>query len=168
MSIFFEPVNCNQWNIFEKVSGVGHIEPFLATKSMEFGDIILLHVGSQNKDYQSGIYAFGTVINGPYILRDHPDDYCNNKNTVDVRIDYICRGEPLFSHREASSFVHQFRTVHRIEDRYYQHIQKKCSNYKPFWDNQAAMEKTVSLATDDLLDVTHAIVPDVNREADKS
>ena len=49
MKIYFEPVNINQWNIFERVTGKGHIEPFLATKSMEEGDLVLLNVGRQNK-----------------------------------------------------------------------------------------------------------------------
>jgi len=52
MNIYFEPVNVNQWNMFEKVSGVGHVEPFLAVKSMVEDDLVLLHVGSQNKKYK--------------------------------------------------------------------------------------------------------------------
>lgn len=40
MNIYFEPVNVNHWNIFEKVKNIGHIEPFLATKSMQIGDIV--------------------------------------------------------------------------------------------------------------------------------
>ncbi len=152
MSIFYEPVNINQWNLFEKVPGIGHVEPFLATRSMKLGDIVLLHVGSQNKEYQSGIYAFGTVIKGPYILHDHPDDYCNEKNTVDVSIDYICHGEPLFSHSEASGFIHQFRTVHRIEDRYYQFIQKRCDDYKSSFCDQLVSMKADASAVKNLLD----------------
>lgn len=34
--------------MFEKVKSIGHIEPFLATKSMKIGDTLLLHVGTQN------------------------------------------------------------------------------------------------------------------------
>ena len=51
MNIYFEPVNVNQWNMFEKVKDIGHIEPFLATKSMQIGDIVVLHVGQQNAKY---------------------------------------------------------------------------------------------------------------------
>ena len=58
MQIFFEPVNLNHWNMFEKVSGVGHVEPFIATKAMEIGDMVLLYVGCQNKKYKSGVYAY--------------------------------------------------------------------------------------------------------------
>ena len=87
--IYLEPVNLKQWNMFQKVNGPGHVEPFLATKSMDLGDIVLLHVGQQEKNYESGIYAYGTIIEGPLILTDHPDDYCNGKNTVMIRIDRI-------------------------------------------------------------------------------
>ncbi len=124
MRIFYEPVNVNQWNIFEKVQKNDHIEPFLATKAMDIGDLILLHVGSQNPMYQSGIYAYGTVVRSPYILKNSPSDYCNNKNTVDVRIDKIVRGAPLIKHDEAKGFIHQFRTVHCIEEQYYPEIMK--------------------------------------------
>ena len=122
MNIFYEPVNVNQWNIFEKVSGVGHVEPFLATKAMEEGDIVILHVGTQNKQYESGIYAYGTIIKGPYVLENHPEDYCNNKNTVDVRIDCICYGKPLIPHAQVKEFTRQFRTVHIIDSVHYKKI----------------------------------------------
>lgn len=59
--MFFEPVNLLQWNMFEKVKTIGHIEPFLATKAMSLGDIVFLHVGQQDKDYESGIYAYGVI-----------------------------------------------------------------------------------------------------------
>jgi len=124
MNIYFEPVNVNQWNIFEKVSGVGHIEPFLATKSMEEGDIVLLNVGCQNRSYESGIYSFGTIVKGPYILSNSPEDYCNNKRTVDVRIDYICYGKPFITHEESKSFLKQYRTVHKIDPSHYSQIMK--------------------------------------------
>lgn len=122
MKIYFEPVNVNQWNMFEKVTGEGHVEPFLATKSMEEGDLVLLHVGSQNKQYASGIYAYGTIVKGPYILENSPEDYCNNKNTCDVKIDYICYGTPLITHEEAKDFINQFRTVHMIGEEHYNDI----------------------------------------------
>ncbi len=64
MKIYFEPVNVNQWNMFEKVTGEGRVEPFLETKSMEEGDLVLLHVGSQTKQYASDIYAYGTIVKG--------------------------------------------------------------------------------------------------------
>ena len=119
MNIYFEPVNVNQCNIFEKVSGIGHVEPFLATKSMEEGDLVLLHVGSQNKKYERGIYAYGTIVKEPYILENSPEDYCNNKNICDVRIDYICYGAPLITHAELTEFIKQFRTVHMINGEFY-------------------------------------------------
>lgn len=122
MNLFYEPVNINQWNMFEKVSGVGHIEPFLATKSMSKGDIVLLHVGQQNKKYQSGVYAIGKIVREPYILKDHPDDYCNNKNTVDIQIIKIDYSNYLISHDECKQFIKQFRTVHKIENEHYEYL----------------------------------------------
>ena len=129
MNIYFEPVNLNQWNIFEKVRKAGHVEPFLATKSMEEGDLILLHVGSQNTQYDSGIYAIGTIVNGPYILRNSPEDYCNNKNTVDVQINYISHGGYIISHEDSKNYIHQFRTVHKISDEYYGELVKIIKKY---------------------------------------
>ena len=124
MNIFYEPVNVNQWNIFEKVNNVGHVEPFLATKAMTVGDILLLHVGQQNKNYKSGVYAIGKIVKGPYILRNHFEDYCNNKNTVDVEIIKINYTEPYISHEECKEFIKQFRTVHLIDEMYYNQILK--------------------------------------------
>jgi hypothetical protein len=48
-----EPVNLKQWNMFQLVNGPGHVEPFLATQSMHLGDVVLLHVGQQDKNYES-------------------------------------------------------------------------------------------------------------------
>ena len=122
MKIFYEPVNVNQWNIFEKVKSPGHIEPFLATKSMTVGDLMLLYVGQQDRKYESGVYAVGEIIDTPFILRNHPEDYCNNKETVNVRILNISYTEPLISHEQCIIFIHQFRTVHKIDEVYYQMI----------------------------------------------
>ena len=94
----------------------------MATKSIEERDLVLLHVGSQNKKYESGIYAYRTIVEGPYILEDSPEDYCNNKNTCDVRIDYICYGTPLITHTDSTEFIKQFRTVHMICEEYQKEI----------------------------------------------
>ena len=112
--IYLEPVNLKQWDMFRKVCGPGHMEPFLATKAMKPGDLVLLHVGQQDSRYDSGVYAYGSVIEGPFILRDHPDDYCNGKNTVIVRIDRIDYGRPIIPHASCKEFSGQFRTVHMI------------------------------------------------------
>ena len=123
--IFYEPVNLKQWNMFEKVSGSGHVEPFLATKEMSVGDVVLLHVGSQDKRYESGIYAYGTVVDGPFLLENSPDDYCNGKRTVLLRFDKISCLSPLFTYEECKHFVHQFRTPHRIDPTYYPMIEER-------------------------------------------
>ena len=122
--IYYEPVNLKQWNMFEKVSGVGHVEPFLATRSMEYGDLVLLHVGQQDRRYKSGIYAYGTVVEPPFILEDHPDDYCNGKNTVLVRFDEIVYATPIIPHEACRAFVLQFRTVHQIDPEHYPLIEQ--------------------------------------------
>ena len=123
--IFYEPVNLKQWNMLEKVSGSGHVEPFLATKEMSVGDVVLLHVGSQDKRYESGIYAIGRVVKNPYILEDHPQDYCNGKNTVDVEISEIVSGKPLMTHDECKKYIRQFRTVHKISEIWYDEIEER-------------------------------------------
>ena len=116
--IYIEPVNLKQWDMFREVTDVGHVEPFLATHSMVPGDLVLLHVGQQDKRYESGVYAYGTVVEGPFVLRGRPDDYCNGKNSVMVRIDRIERGAPIISHEACKGFTRQFRTVHAIDPAY--------------------------------------------------
>lgn len=123
--IYLVPVNLKLWNMFLKVSGPGHVESFLATQSMNIGDIVLLHVGQQDKHYESGVYAYGTITDGPFVLNDHPDDYCNGKNTVMVKIERIEYAKPLITHCECKEFSGQFRTVHRIDPCYYGFIKRK-------------------------------------------
>lgn len=115
MNYFFEPVNLNIWNMFDKVSGIGHVECFYATNAMNIGDIMFLHVGSQDSSVLSGIYAVGEIISKPYILRNSPEDYCNNKNTVDVRIIKYNIEEPLVNHMECVKYINQFRSHHMME-----------------------------------------------------
>ncbi len=122
MNIFFEPVNIIQWNSFEKDSGIGHVESFLAAESMQVGDLVLLYVGSQNKNHLSGIFSFGTIVKGPYISGDNPEDYCNEKITCEIRIDCICYDAPIISRSDAARFINQFRTVHIINEKYYDWI----------------------------------------------
>lgn len=122
---YFEPVNVNQWNMFEKVKNIGHVEPFLATSSMNVGDTMLFHVGSQNKNYESGIYAVGTIVKAPYILENSPQDYCNNKLTINVRIDKINYSHPYITHDECKEFINQFRTAHKISEEHYALIEER-------------------------------------------
>jgi hypothetical protein len=123
MMIYIEPVNLKQWNLFEHVKKPGHLEPFLATKSMTIGDTVLLHIGQQDKRFESGVYAYGTIIKEPFILEGHPDDYCNGKNTVMVRIDQVDYTSPMITHDDCKEFSRQFRTVHAIEPCYYAKIE---------------------------------------------
>ena len=122
MSIYLEPVNLKQWDMFSNVKATGHVEPFLATKTMIIGDLVLLHVGQQDKRYESGVYAYGRVVEGPFILRDHSDDYCNGKNTVMVKFERIEYDRPIIDHEHCRDFSGQFRTVHLINPAFYDQI----------------------------------------------
>lgn len=116
MSIYIEPVNILHWNMFDNVKGPGHIEHLLATKSMVIGDIVLLHVGQQDRKYKSGVYAYGTVICEPYVLDGCPKEHCNHRLTVDVRINRIKYETPIITHKQCTNFTKQFRSVHIIEE----------------------------------------------------
>ena len=54
--------------MFEKVDAGGYVGPFLATKTMEIGDIVLLHVGRQLKSRESAIYAYDVIVKGPCVF----------------------------------------------------------------------------------------------------
>lgn len=127
---YYEPVNLNNWNMFEEVRSIGHIESFVATKSMKIGDLVLLYVGKQNKKYESGVYAIGTIVTEPYIKKNSPNEYCNNKITVDIRIDKINHSEPYLTYNECKKFINQFRSVHKINKNNYSLIEKKLVNIK--------------------------------------
>lgn len=114
MNYFMKPLNLEMWNMFEKVTSVNQIECFLSTNDMRRGDILFLHLGSQVSKYKSGIYAVGEIISDPYILHNSPENYCNEKNTVDVKILKIDYHEPLIIHEDCVNYINQFRTTHRL------------------------------------------------------
>lgn len=125
MKFYYEPVNLKQWNMFENVKNVGHKEPFLATKSMMPGDVILLHVGTQVLNVESGVYAWGTIISKPFILRDddRKKDYCYNKLSVWVQIERIDRDYPFIRKQDCKViFGNAFRTVHIIDKKFESYI----------------------------------------------
>ena len=113
--IYLEPINLKQWDMFRKVTGPGYTEPFLATKAMKPGDMVLFHVGQQDRRYESGVYGYGTVTTEPFIMKDHPEDYCNGKNTVMIRFDRLDYTRPIIPHASCKEFSGQFRTVHMID-----------------------------------------------------
>lgn len=115
MNYFYEPVNLTQWNMFEKVTRPCHVEPFLATKSMELGDIVFLHVGAQDRSKEPGIYAVGVVVKEPYIYEGNPDDWCYGRLSADVMIVSMTRGAPYVPHEVAKEFINQFRSVHKLD-----------------------------------------------------
>lgn len=114
MNYFFEPVNLTQWNMFEEVKFVNHIETFLATKNMQLNDIVLLHVGKQSKMKKSGVYAWGIIVKEPYIYKGRIEEYCNNKLSVDVKIIYIKYDIP-FVKTDNDKIFQQYRTVHMLD-----------------------------------------------------
>lgn len=113
-NIYFEPCNLRQWNIFEEISNIGHIEPFLAVKSMQIGDYVLHYVGKQDKRYKPGVYAISKIIKSPYICRNRPNDYCNNKLSIDVKVLAITYNEPYLSEIDMKRINKQFRSVHKL------------------------------------------------------
>lgn len=126
MNLYFIPVDIRHWNMFEVVRTPGHIESFIATKAMTSGDLVVLHVGQQDKTVKSGIYAYGTVISEPYIKNDAPGERCNNRLTVDVRIDAISFTKPYISHDACQKYIKQFRTAHRIDSAWHDEIMSLC------------------------------------------
>lgn len=129
MNIFLEPIDLNQWNLFEKVKSIGHKEPFCATNEIRIDDLLIIFVGKQDKRYKSGVYAVGKVISEPAILTDEnrKDDYCYGRKSVWVEITKLNYDKPLISDKEFKPFIGQYRHVHKIKDIYYDEILKKLS-----------------------------------------
>jgi hypothetical protein len=128
MNYFYEPVNLKQWNMFDKVSGPGHLEPFLATQKMKIGDIVLLHVGTQDPEVMTGVYAWGVVKTMPEILLDEDRkdiDYCYGKLSVWVEVKEIVRSNPLIKQEDCRNiFNNAFRSVHKINEKGVKHLLK--------------------------------------------
>lgn len=127
MNYYFEPVNLKKWNMFREVKNIGHIEPMLATKDMKINDIVFLHVGTQERTKESGVYAIGVIVKEPYILRNHPDEYCNNRNTIDLKIIYIDYNKPFINTQKYKVFS-QYRTVHKLSQLTLEKIRKVISD----------------------------------------
>ena len=125
MRIYFEPINICQWNMFEKVSGKGHIETVLATKEMVVGDIILLYVGKQDKRYESGVYAVGEIIGEPYVYQNDADAHCYNRLSADIQIISINYSMPFITAKDFLKFNKQLRTVHIIDELFNEEILSK-------------------------------------------
>lgn len=80
------------------------------------GDILLLYVGSQKSGIKSGVYAIAKIVSKVYILRDNPDDYCNNRSTVEAEIIEISYKVPIVYNDKCKQIFKQFRSVHRIKE----------------------------------------------------
>lgn len=105
---------------------------------MKSGDFVVIHVGQQNKAIASGIYAYGTIITEPYMKKDALGEMCNNRLTVDVRIDSINYTRPYISHEACQKYIKQFRTAHKIDSAYFDEIMFLC---KPLQNGLSAKKK---------------------------
>lgn len=124
MKIYYSPINLNLYNIFEKLTEPGIERHFLATKSMKPGDLILFHIGNQNKKFESGVYAYGIVLEEPYIYLDNPNDFCYEKNCVNVGIIDLNKEKPIIPTEEITEFIKPSIRRHLIKEEYYNTILK--------------------------------------------
>lgn len=126
IKLFYEPVNLNIWNLFDKVKGVGHQEYFLATQSMTVGDYILCHVGTQVSKYESGIYAVAKILEKPNIYLGDPTDFCYKQLSVKTEI-VVFSNTPIITHQLYSKYDLTFRSVHQIQEKYYDELRELLS-----------------------------------------
>ena len=117
---YIQPVNLKQWMMFEKVKGVGHIEDFYGLRTIKEGDLMLFYVGPQDSRYESGIYAYGTVIERPFYSTINDE----NKWRVIVQFDRIRNDRPIISHQDCLLFTKGFKVVHAIDSAYDELIEK--------------------------------------------
>jgi len=116
MNTYFEPINLNVWDMFSKVKSNEHIETFIATKEMNVEDFLLLYVESQKSEISSCVYAIARITTKVFIMKDSPDDYCNNRRTVRAHIYKISFNKPIIDNSICKQIFNQFRSVHRIRD----------------------------------------------------
>lgn len=122
-NLFYEPVNTNQWNIFEEVEGIGHQEYFLATKATKPNDYLLLHVGQQDEKYAPGIYAIAKVLTYPNTYLGNKEDYCYNKLSVNTEIIKYST-TLLMSFTDYKKYDKSYRRVHIIKEEYIEELLK--------------------------------------------
>ena len=122
-NFYYEPVNLFQWDMFKEVEGEGHIEYFLATSNMKIGDYVLLHVGSQKSDVESGVYGVAKILEAPAIYKGNPQDYCHNKLSVKTEV-IIYSKKILMKHEDFKKYINQFRRVHRIDSQFNRELHK--------------------------------------------
>lgn len=115
-TIYILPLRSKEMPLFEQIQTAGQVVQLPAARDMHLDDVVLLHLGNWHLSQESGIYAYGSVIYGPYILEGHPDHLCNNKNTVDVRVDRIEHDHPIITHEQCKRFTGRYRSIHAICD----------------------------------------------------
>ena len=120
-NLFYEPINLQEYNMFEFLKEPGGKETFVATNDMKIGDYLLLHIGSQDTNYESGIYGIVKVLSNPYIYHGEESEHCNNKLSVDTEVVSISN-TPLMTHDDFAKYVTQFRSKHKISSDYYDEL----------------------------------------------
>lgn len=130
MNIFHQPVNLNDFPMFEKIKDEkvpGYIEHMTNTKAMQRGDYVILHVGKHREDIaKSGVYAWGKITQPNVFLKDSPDDVkCNNTWCCEVEIQRIWRGKPVIPAAEYKPYNRCPRKVHMIDPKHYPILLKK-------------------------------------------
>lgn len=124
IKLFFEPLNLNDYDLFEHLKNPGDKETFVATKKMKIGDYLLLFVGSQNENYSSGIYGVSRVISEPYIYFEEGSvAYSNGKLSVDTELVKISTS-PIIDSEKTKKYVNQFRSKHCIDEKNYNELRK--------------------------------------------
>lgn len=91
---------------------------------MHVGDFVLISVGTQDKNIQSGVYAVGVILSKPYILRGSPEDYCNNKLTVNVVNTRFYKDTPIINKDNLMKFSSNYRRANKISETYYDRLLK--------------------------------------------
>ena len=117
MNIYYQQQDATFWHENPDGKGVGIKDNFFATKSMHIGDLMLYHLGGQDKDVIPGVYAVGIIISEPYIFKDPRWTHDLWVDTVIVRF-RSTEEKPLISDEISKVFggIYRVRKVGRIDN----------------------------------------------------
>ena len=127
MNVFNMPINPDRWPIFTKIKGIGHIEPFRATKDMKEGDLLVLNIVENKKEnYHRGVYGFAIVVKEMYLLNDK-NDTLNDENVVDGKITHFKFDAPIIKFMHYHKYVKNDKTPSMLEQEGKDYILNKLS-----------------------------------------
>ena len=127
MNVFNVPINPDRWKIFRKIKGIGHIEPFRATKDMKEGDLLVLNiVENKEENYHRGVYGFAIVVKEMYLLNDK-NDTLNGENVVDGKITHFKFDAPIIKFMHYHKYVKNDITPSMLEQEGKDYIINKLS-----------------------------------------